>query len=474
MQSRILGYSGILFAALAMNLLGCGDVPSTNTENTTGSGGKGGAGGIDVGGMGGSGGVGGTTCTPEDDKNDCTDDVCNANGMTEHNPISAGSNCTTGGNVCDAHGQCVECIDPSVCPGTDDACGKRTCDGGICGIEFTVEGTPIPLQTPGDCKIIVCNGSGGTRPDNDDSDIPDDANGCTADTCNMGVPENTQLPYGSNCAPPGAPDPLVCNAMGQCVGCNVAADCPGTNDECMTRVCNASVCEPIFADYGTIVTTQTPHDCLLQICDGMGHYVGIPRDDDVPLDDGNECTGESCMNGMPMHPDKPVGARCDDGNECTTNDICSMGACLGQSLVVCNSIDACHIAGICDPATGMCTNPAKPDGTACNDNNVCTQPDTCKLGVCVGQNPITCTPADQCHIAGTCDPTSGMCSSPMAPDGSVCVLNGKNGVCSSGTCTLCGNGIIDPGEQCDDGNTKSGDGCSSTCQSELFAPNHEN
>ena len=30
----------------------------------------------------------------------------------------------------------------------------------------------------------------------------------------------------------------------------------------------------------------------------------------------------------------------------------------------------------------------------------------------------------------------------------------------------CGNGFLDPGEECDDGNTVSGDGCSSTCKSE--------
>ena len=31
---------------------------------------------------------------------------------------------------------------------------------------------------------------------------------------------------------------------------------------------------------------------------------------------------------------------------------------------------------------------------------------------------------------------------------------------------VCGNGVVDPGEQCDDGNTTSGDGCSATCQDE--------
>ena len=35
---------------------------------------------------------------------------------------------------------------------------------------------------------------------------------------------------------------------------------------------------------------------------------------------------------------------------------------------------------------------------------------------------------------------------------------------------VCGNSIIETGEQCDDGNTDSGDGCSSTCQTEVVAP----
>lgn len=33
--------------------------------------------------------------------------------------------------------------------------------------------------------------------------------------------------------------------------------------------------------------------------------------------------------------------------------------------------------------------------------------------------------------------------------------------------SVCGNGMVEPGERCDDGNTVSGDGCSSTCQLEF-------
>ncbi len=40
----------------------------------------------------------------------------------------------------------------------------------------------------------------------------------------------------------------------------------------------------------------------------------------------------------------------------------------------------------------------------------------------------------------------------------------------TGIGAVCGNGTVETGEQCDDGNTISGDGCSSTCQSETGGP----
>ena len=35
-----------------------------------------------------------------------------------------------------------------------------------------------------------------------------------------------------------------------------------------------------------------------------------------------------------------------------------------------------------------------------------------------------------------------------------------------GSCVLCGNGLVEVGESCDDGNANDGDGCSATCQLE--------
>ncbi len=65
------------------------------------------------------------------------------------------------------------------------------------------------------------------------------------------------------------------------------------------------------------------------------------------------------------------GTPCDDGNACTIGESCRRGVCVGGALVVCSPPrDPCHLAGSCDPATGTCTNPAKPNGTACTDGNL--------------------------------------------------------------------------------------------------------
>src|SRR5438034_893702 len=94
----------------------------------------------------------------------------------------------------------------------------------------------------------------------------------------------------------------------------------------------------------------------------------------------------SCVGTLNMAP-------CDDGNACTADS--------------------------CNPSSG-CQHAAVANGTTCNDGNACTQSDTCQSGTCVGSNPISCTASDQCHVAGTCDPTTGQCSNPTAADGTTC------------------------------------------------------
>jgi virginiamycin B lyase len=50
--------------------------------------------------------------------------------------------------------------------------------------------------------------------------------------------------------------------------------------------------------------------------------------------------------------------------------------------VLCSALDQCHIAGVCDPATGGCSDPAAPDGQPCDDGEACSLGDACSAGVC--------------------------------------------------------------------------------------------
>src|SRR5207244_951986 len=108
-------------------------------------------------------------------------------------------------------------------------------------------------------------------------------------------------------------------------------------------------------------------------------------------------------SGVCSNPPAADGTSCNDGSVCTQTDTCQAGVCTGASPVVCAPPDQCHEAGICDPATGTCSYAAKVDGSSCNDGDACTQTDTCQAGVCIGANPVACTALDQCHDAGTCD-----------------------------------------------------------------------
>jgi hypothetical protein len=185
---------------------------------------------------------------------------------------------------------------------------------------------------------------------------------------------------------------------------------------------------------------------------------------------------------------RPNGTSCTDGNPCTTFDTCQAGACKAGPPVVCQASDQCHTAGVCNSATGVCSNPAKANGTTCDDGNKCTQTDACQAGVCAGANPVTCVASDACHVAGSCVPATGACTNPAASDGTTCNDQNactatsacKTGVCVGATTKICPPldqchvGVCDPasgacgfgpaadGTACNDGDTcTSGDTCQS-------------
>lgn len=177
------------------------------------------------------------------------------------------------------------------------------------------------------------------------------------------------------------------------------------------------------------------------------------RADAAMCDAPEACTGASgvCPADVGVADGKPCDA---DGNLCTANDSCVAGACVAGAAVACPAADDCKLEGVCDPSTGACQETLKADASPCNDGNACTQTDACQAGVCTGTNPKVCTATDQCHDAGTCDAASGACSNPAKADGSTC-NDGDDctttDVCQAGACS--GSGSCNPGPGGGDGDS---------------------
>lgn len=155
---------------------------------------------------------------------------------------------------------------------------------------------------------------------------------------------------------------------------------------------NAGACIPVTnqMDPGTCVSIDT--------CDATGT---------CKLRNGEPCTAgpDSCASGV-----------CSDGLCC--NEACgdSTTDCIACSIAAGSLFD-----GVCD---------ALNLGVACNDGNLCASNETCDEGVCAG-TPVSCPPPGECQIAGACDSSTGLCSSPTAPDGTAC----DGGVCTAGACS---------------------------------------
>lgn len=177
---------------------------------------------------------------------------------------------------------------------------------------------------------------------------------------------------------------------------------------------------------GTPLAAGTPCGaatfCARMTCDGAGHCrtEAIPENDGQPCEPGyqNLCvTNPRCRYGSCFGDQKT----CPDAD----NDLCTLescnpntGECEPGYVVSCGQCET----GSCNPLTGRCFS-ALPDGTACNDYNLCTAVDRCEEGVCRGSNPPTATPTDTRTPTqtptNTATPTVAPCAGDCDRDGRV-------------------------------------------------------
>lgn len=206
----------------------------------------------------------------------------------------------------------------------------------------------------------------------------------------LDVPTQTLQGVGNTANPP---NPLsFCTLYGrtvplgsQCVG---GTEIPGkvciTNAQCLLGgTCQAVLLSSLYSSHEDYVTEYT-NATNSQVAAGFI----LPADAAEAI----AAAGANCQG----WPDETP---CDDGNACTQTDTCQAGVCVGSNPIVCTALDQCHVAGTCDPATGQCSNPAAPNGTACSDGNICTQTDVCQTGSCVGTN-FCPTDKNQCKSGG--------------------------------------------------------------------------
>jgi MYXO-CTERM domain-containing protein len=441
----------------------------------------------------------GTACDNCSGTDTCTQYACTKDRVCGKAPIADKEPCSDNSGTCWQGSCCNGCIDKNeACvPGnTVTQCGQSTAaglvsckscdDGNVCNNDSCQNGVcAAPTPKAGTCNdATVCNGAevcGGGQCNPGTPLNCNDNNPCTVDTCDaVRGCLNTPVEAGTSCDN----DANKCNGTAKCDGtvCKpiAAIDCDDSN------ICTTDGCTP---STGVCTHTNNTLDCsdndqctLVDKCSG-GKCVGVGSPN---CDDNEACTTDTCVKdkGCVRTPVDDNTA-CDDGNSCSTNDKCIAGKCsfvMGKdcnddnpctidacSANVCGPVneangtpcvfDRCHVnsecqAGdctqgdpincddgnpctedTCDGATG-CKHTNK-DGGDCSDNDLCTTADKCVGGACKGTE-ITCTALDDCHLAGTCNPRSGVCDDPRAPDETEC--DGGDGVCQTGKCEPAGSG----------------------------------
>jgi cysteine-rich repeat protein len=178
---------------------------------------------------------------------------------------------------------------------------------------------------------------------------------------------------------------------------------------------------------------------------------------------------ETCDNAILAGQSGACPANCDDGENCTKDSAtgsiekCNI-TCSHETIINCISGDGCCPKG--------CTIANDDDCTAKCGDGVLTPPETCDYAIHAGEAgacPADCNDGNACttdSMAGSaakCNVTCHHQTILKCQSGDGCCAAGCNNNNDSECSPVCGNGVVEAGEQCDDGNRVGGDACSAKC-----------
>ncbi|MBM4353519.1 MAG: hypothetical protein FJ109_06930 [Deltaproteobacteria bacterium] len=327
------------------------------------------------------------------------------------------------------------CDDSNVCT-SDTFCLSGQCGGGI--LEVCDDGNV--------CTDDSCDPAAGCM--FAANQLPcDDGNPCTqGDVCSNGM--CTATPGGCPCESDA--DCLVAGPVNLCK-LEVAA--------CVAGQCSVTVVDEVKCD----VSLDT--DCMKNTCaPDSGECVQTPVTG--ACSDGNTCTvGDQCLDGACKGGENMCGcqedADCDDfedGNLCNGTLKCMSGLCSVDpaTVVTCPQVGVgpCEV-NKCNPQSGVCQKQPMGNGTACSDNDTCTDMDKCQNGQCAGTLK-KCDDGNPCTV-DTCQPGAGCVSETSdgipCSDGDECTTGDLcvDGVCTGGefVCGNCGDQVCDGQETCE-------------------------
>ena len=271
-------------------------------------------------------------------------------------------------------------------------------------------------------------------------------------------------------------------------GCATAALCGNgaidAGEQCDGAVLGGQTCISLGFEGGTL-TCSASCTTITTACFACGDG---NVDAGEQCDDGNTVDGDGC-SAICESEGPPATWTCNatfyaaaDGCDCSCGAHDPDCDIVPSEELFCNgtlsTTGTTCVADVCVIPPIVCGNGIVQTGEQCDDGNT-TPGDGCSA-TCQIEVPATWTcmasffsAHDGCDCGcGAHDPDCDImpsetlyCTGVSASPGTTCVAD----VCVIPP-VVCGNGIVQTGEQCDDGNTTAGDGCSATCQTEPPPP----